>query len=58
MIKNSVRQKEKRQQQRAAAKWLQSLVGDDWGIRVLPAGADKPRPVHANTNKRVEAAIS
>ena len=54
MIKNSVRRKEKR----AAARWLQSLIGDDWGIRVLPPGADKPRPVHANTNKRVEAAIS
>ena len=48
------RQKEKRE----AAKWLQSLIGEDWGIRVLPSGADKPRPVHANMNKRFEAVIS
>ena len=54
MIKNSVRRKEKRQ----AAKWLLGFVGEDWGIRVLPAGADKPRPVHANTNKRFEAVIA
>jgi hypothetical protein len=54
VIKNSVRRKEKR----AAAKWLQSLIGEDWGIRVLPADADSPRPVHANTNKRFEAVIS
>ena len=47
----------RRGQMRAAAKWLQSLVGEDWGIRVLPAGADKPRPVHANRNKRFEAVI-
>lgn len=50
MIKNSQRQKEKRK----AAKWLQTLIGDDWGIRVLPRNADKPRPVHANSNERVE----
>jgi hypothetical protein len=54
MIKNSQRQREKRE----AAKWLQSLIGDDWGIRVLPAGANKPRPVHANHNARVEAVLS
>ncbi len=54
MIKNSQRQKEKRK----AAKWLQTLIGDDWGIRVLPRNADKPRPVHANSNERVEAALS
>ena len=48
MIKNSQRQKEKRK----AAKWLQTLIGDDWGIRVLPRNADKPRPVHANSNER------
>jgi hypothetical protein len=53
MIKNSQRQKEKR----AAAKWLLSLIGEDWGIRVLPSGADTPRPVHANRNKRFEAVI-
>lgn len=46
-----------RKEKRAAAKWLLSLVGEDWGIRVLPAGADKPRPVHANRNKRIEAVI-
>jgi hypothetical protein len=54
MIKNSQNRKEKR----AAAKWLQSLIGADWGIRVLPSGADKPRPVHANKNTRFEAVIS
>ncbi len=54
MISNSQRQREKRE----AAKWLQSLIGDDWGIRVLPAGANKPRPVHANRNARVEAVLS
>jgi hypothetical protein len=54
MIKNSQRQKEKR----AAAKWLLSLIGEDWGIRVLPSGADKPRPVHANRNERFEAVIA
>ena len=54
MIKNSQRRKEKRE----AAKWLLSLVGEDWGIRVLPHDADSPRPVHANTNKRFEAVIS
>ena len=54
MIENSVRRKEKRE----AAKWLLGLIGEDWGIRVLPAGADKPRPVHANTNKRFEAVIA
>ncbi len=53
MIKNSVRQKEKR----AEAKWLLTLIGEDWGIRVLPAGADELRPVHANVNKRFEAVI-
>ena len=53
MIKNSQRKKEKR----AEAKWLLTLIGEDWGIRVLPAGADKPRPVHANVNKRFEAVI-
>ena len=54
MIKNSQRQKE----QRAAAKWLLGLIGEDWGIRVLPSDADEPRPVHANRNKRFEAVIS
>lgn len=54
MIKNSLRQKQKRQE----AKWLQSLIGEDWGIRVLPKDADKPRPVHANCNERFEAVIS
>ena len=54
MITNSQRKKEKR----AAAKWLQSLIGEDWGIRVLPSNADEPRPVHANKNKRFEAVIS
>ena len=54
MIKSS----QKRKQKRAAAKWLQSLIGEDWGIRVLPSGADKPRPVHANKNKRFEAVIA
>ena len=53
MIKNSQRKKEKR----AEAKWLLTLIGEDWGIRVLPAGADEPRPVHANVNKRFEAVI-
>ena len=53
MIKNSQRKKEKR----AEAKWLLGLIGEDWGIRVLPAGADEPRPVHANVNKRFEAVI-
>ena len=57
MIENSVRQKEKLRRMREEAKWLQSLVGEDWGIRVLPAGADKPRPVHANRNERFEAVI-
>ena len=42
---------------RAEAKWLLTLVGEDWGIRVLPAGADELRPVHANVNKRFEAVI-
>ena len=42
---------------RAEAKWLLGLVGEDWGIRVLPAGADELRPVHANVNKRFEAVI-
>ena len=54
MIKNSQRQKEKR----AEAKWLLSLIGEDWGIRVLPSGADKLRPVHANRNQRFEAVIA
>ena len=54
MIKNSIRQQQKRQE----AKWLQSLIGEDWGIRVLPKDADKPRPVHANRNERFEAVIS
>jgi hypothetical protein len=54
MIKNSLRRKE----MRAAAKCLLSLIGEDWGIRVLPRDADKPRPVHANRNKRFEAVIS
>ena len=54
MIKNSQRQKEKRQE----AKWLQSLIGEDWGIRVLPSGADELRPVHANCNERFEAVIA
>ena len=54
MIKNSQRNKEKRE----AAKWLLSLIGDDWGIRVLPKNADKPRPVHANKNERVEVVLS
>ena len=53
MIKNSQRQKEKR----AAAKWLLGLIGEDWGIRVLPSGADELRPVHANTNERFESVI-
>ena len=53
MIKNSQRKKEKR----AAARWLLTLIGEDWGIRVLPAGADELRPVHANVNKRFEAVI-
>ena len=57
MIKNSVRQKEKLCRMRKEAKWLLSLVGEDWGIRVLPAGADALRPVHANVNKRFEAVI-
>ena len=57
MIKNSVRRKEKLRRMREEAKWLLSLIGEDWGIRVLPAGADKPRPVHANVNKRFEAVI-
>ena len=57
MIKNSVRQKEKLRRMREEAKWLLTLVGEDWGIRVLPAGADKLRPVHANVNKRFEAVI-
>ena len=48
----------RRGQMRAAAKWLQGLVGEDWGIRVLPADADKPRPVHANRNQRVESVIN
>jgi hypothetical protein len=54
MIKNSQRKKEKR----AAAKWLLSLIGEDWGERVQPRGADSPRPIHVNTNKRFEAVIS
>ena len=41
----------------ADAKWLLTLIGEDWGIRVLPAGPDKLRPVHANVNKRFEAVI-
>ena len=53
MIKNSQRQKEKR----AAAKWLLGLIGEDWGIRVRPSGADELRPVHANTNERFESVI-
>ena len=42
---------------RKEAKWLLGLIGEDWGIRVLPAGADELRPVHANVNKRFEAVI-
>jgi hypothetical protein len=53
VIKNS----ERRKRMRAEAKWLLGLVGEDWGIRVLPAGADELRPVHANVNKRFEAVI-
>jgi len=34
------------------------MIGEDWGIRVLPSGAEKPRPVHANRNKRFEAVIA
>ena len=54
MIKNSQRQKQKRQE----ARWLQGLIGEDWGIRVLPRDADKLRPVHANRNQRFEAVIA
>ena len=57
MIKNSVRQKVKLCRMRKEAKWLLTLIGEDWGIRVLPAGEDKLRPVHANVNKRFEAVI-
>ena len=53
-VKNSQRKKEKRA---GEAKWLLTLIGEDWGIRVLPAGADELRPVHANVNKRFEAVI-
>ena len=48
---------ERRKRMRAEAKWLLTLIGEDWGIRVLPAGADELRPVHANVNKRFEAVI-
>ena len=60
MENSSERKKQKRREkeQRPAAKWLLSLIGEDWGIRVLPSDADKPRPVHANRNKRFEAVIS
>jgi hypothetical protein len=57
VIKNSVRQKEKLRRMREEAKWLLTLIGEDWGIRVLPAGADELRPVHANVNKRFETVI-
>jgi hypothetical protein len=51
------RNSQRRKKMRAEAKWLLSLIGEDWGIRVLPAGANELRPVHANRNERFEAVI-
>jgi hypothetical protein len=51
------RDTERRKRMREEAKWLLTLVGEDWGIRVLPAGATELRPVHANRNERFEAVI-